>query len=96
MLELFQSAANNETNQTHSFFLDGDLSQMSIQRNFLQARGFDVKQNNVYPCLKEEDVEKALKLIWDNRVEGWWHYQEKYAELKICTKEEFFARLKTV
>ncbi len=93
MYNLINSAANNESNKSHTFFIDGDLLQMSEQKRFLQSRGFNVQQNNVYPCLRQEDVERALKLIWENRVEGWWHYEEKYVELGICTKEEFWARL---
>jgi hypothetical protein len=94
MLDLLNSAANDERNKDYTFFLSGDLSQMSTQRSFLSSRGFDLKQNNVYPCLKEEDVEKALKLIWEQRVEGWWHYEDRYVKHGICTKEEFWTRLK--
>lgn len=93
MIDLLESAAKDETNRTHSFFMKGDLSQMSIQRNFLSSRGFDVKQNNVYPCLKEEDVEKALKLIWEQSVEGWWHYEDLYIKHNICSKEQFWVKL---
>ena len=42
----------------------------------------------MYLLLKEEDIENALDLIWTNKVEGWWHYMDKFAELDICTKEE--------
>lgn len=93
MLDLLKSASDDERNETHSFLLSGDLCQMSAQRNFLQSRGFNVKQNNVYPSLKESDVENALKLIWEQRVEGWWHYEERYKKHGICTKEEFWDRL---
>jgi hypothetical protein len=73
----------------YTFYLSGDLSQMSSQKVFLCNQGFDVSQSDVYPVLKEEDVPRALKLIYQNRVEGWWHYKERYVKLSICTAEEF-------
>jgi len=80
-------------NAEYSFFLDGDLCQMASQRSFLNNHGVITKQNNIYPCVKECDREKALRLIWENRVEGWWHYEESYVKFNICTKEEFRTRL---
>lgn len=93
MEKLIQSAIKNERNEEYKFFLEGDLCQMSTQREFLNSRGIKTRQNNVYPCLKESDVPKAMYLIWNNRVEGWWHYEELYVKHSICTKEEFRARL---
>lgn len=94
MESLLKSAIDNERNETYSFFLSGDLSQMSSQRSFLNRMGVETRQNNVYPCLKESDVPKALNLIWVNRVDGWWHYEDLYVKHSICTKEEFWTRLK--
>jgi len=37
---------------------------MLAQRKFLSAMGIQTKQNNVYPCLKEKNVQGALKIIW--------------------------------
>jgi hypothetical protein len=88
MLDLLKSAITDERNEEYSFFLSGDLSQMSNQRTFLSNRGFSLKQNNVYPCLRKCDVEKAMKLIWEQKADGWWHYCDKYVELNICTKED--------
>jgi len=73
----------------HTFYLSGDLSQMSAQGRFLRGRGFSVEQNNVYPCVTPEDKQAALQAIWDARCDGWWHYQREYVELGICTAEEF-------
>ena len=78
----------------YTFYLSGDLCQMSSQKSFLRNQGFGVSQSNVYPVLKEEDVPRALKLIYDHRVEGWWHYKEKYVKHDICTAEEFDTALK--
>ena len=93
MINLLTSASNGDSSKTHTFFLNGDLSQMSIQKNFLSRRGFSIQQNDVYPCLKPEDTKEALKAIWENRIEGWWHYKDKYVELGICQKEDFDKRL---
>ena len=92
MIELLTAAKKGESDKTYSFFLSGDLSQMATQRTFLNEHGVTTKQNNVYPCLKECDVEIALKLIWENRVDGYWHYEDRYIKHGICTKEEFRER----
>jgi len=93
MENLLNAAVNKETNEKYNFFLSGDLCQMSTQRNFLSNRGFDLKQNDVYPCLKDCDKKMALKLIWENKVEGWWHYKDEYIKLNICKKEDFNKKL---
>jgi len=90
---LIGAAAGGARSPEYTFYLDGDLCQMSAQKRLLQSRGFAVGQNDVYPCLKQEDVEAALRVIWSTRCEGWWHYQKKYAELGICDAETFRAEL---
>jgi len=77
-----------------SFYLKGDLEQMSIQRAFLQNIGLEVEQSNVYPVLKQEDVPAALIRIFESRVKGWWNYKEKLVELNICTAEVFMEQLR--
>jgi hypothetical protein len=94
MENLLFSAINNERNENYSFCLRGDLCQMSEQRSFLNSRGIQTEQNDVYPCLKSIDIKNALKLIWSNRVEGWWHYKDEYVEYSICSEEDFRNRLK--
>jgi len=79
--------------EKYNFFLDGDLSQMSFQRTFLNNRGISTEQNNVYPCLRQCDVKNALTLIWEQSCDGWWHYKKKYVELEICTAEEYNSKL---
>ena len=74
--------------------MDGDLCQMANQRRFLNERGISTAQNNVYPCLKNDDIEKAMRLIWEQRCDGWWHYEDQYVEYGICTKEQYLERLK--
>jgi hypothetical protein len=94
MYDLLNAAINNERDNNYSFFLQGDLCQMATQRLFLSKRGFDLKQNNVYPCLKQCDVERALTTIWIYKPDGWWHYSDEYVKYNICTKEEFMNTLK--
>jgi hypothetical protein len=72
-----------------TFFLEGDLSQMAGQRNFLNARGIETQQKDVYPCVREHEVKEALTMIWENKIEGWWHYGDEYPKYSVCTKEEF-------
>lgn len=81
-------------NDRVQFLLDGDLSQMSEQEEFLRSRGFKVGRTDVYPGLyTEEEFRSALDLIWKHRVSGWWHYKEKYVKYSICSQEEFMAAL---
>ena len=91
--DLLLSAAQ-KCNDGVKFTLDGDLSQMATQGEFLRKAGFRVGRVDVYPGLyTEEDYKAALKAIWENRVDGWWNYEEKYVEYGICTSEEFRAYL---
>ena len=91
---LLSTAQEAKASPEYTFYIKGDLCQMSSQGSFLKKYGFSVSQSNVYPVIKEEDVPKALRLIYESRVEGWWHYKEKYTELGICTPEEFDEALK--
>jgi len=70
-------------------WLDGDLCQMGNQADFLRRNGFSLRRQNVYSIVKPEDAERALRLIWKNKVDGWWHYCDKYVQFGICTKQEF-------
>ena len=76
------------------YIFDGDLNQMFEQKKYLKSQGFDVKIADVYPYVEtEEEYEKALKLIYENSIPGWWHYLGNYEEYKICTKKEFSLKL---
>lgn len=94
MYDLLNAAISKENNEEFTFFLSGDLCQMSSQRTFLNSRGIQTKQNNVYPCVRQSDVSEALRLIWINKVDGWWHYKDDYILHSICTNEEFMTYLK--
>lgn len=76
------------------YFVDGDLCQMSAQQEFLRSKGYRLGFSDVYPGLyTEDDWKRALKDIWESRVEGWWHYLTHYQKYGICTKEQFDAAL---
>jgi len=93
VFDLLATSASSKASEDYKFYLSGDLCQMSSQKEFLRNRGFNVAQSNVYPVLKNEDAPAALKAIFECKIEGWWHYKEKYIELKICTSEEFDTEL---
>lgn len=86
--DLLSSAGSNAPKE-YDFSVQGDLCQMGAQKEFLQKRGFDLRQSDVYPVLKEEDKKDALEAIWNARVEGWWHYKETMVKLGICTAEDW-------
>lgn len=71
-------------------FNQGDLCQMSTQDRFLQQRGFNIGHVDVFPAVatKEEYV-MALRLFYENCVEGWWNYRDEFIKHGICTNEEF-------
>lgn len=76
-----------------SLTIRGDLVQMGTQDLFLRQRGITLKHSNIYPIVEEVDVKKVLTMIWVNKVDGWWHYEEEYIEHGIITKEQFRERL---
>lgn len=72
----------------YTFSFNGDLNCMGIQAQFLKLKGFDIAFNDVYPCVKTEDeFKRAIKLIFDNDVEGWWNYREKILKYGICDEQ---------
>ena len=94
VLDLLNSSKTAKASEEYTFFLSGDLNQMSTQKSFLIRQGFDVGQTNVYPVLKPNDVTKALKLIYENKIEGWWQYSKECISRGICTTVEFTQELK--
>ncbi len=80
--------------QANNLWIQGDLCQMGTQARFLLNRGFELEQSNVYRIVAEKDKKRALQLIWDFKIEGYWHYKTLYLEYEICTAEEFSNRLK--
>jgi len=72
----------------------GDLRQLAEQRKLLRQWGLDVGLVGVYPAVKTEDAfRRGLTLIWENKIEGWSNYLDKYTSYGICTQAEFDAAL---
>lgn len=77
------------------FYFEGDLCQMADQELELRRQGFAVGNSDVYPVVdSEEEYKKALRFIWDRKINGWWHYKDKYAKYGICDAEEFTSVLR--
>jgi hypothetical protein len=75
----------------------GDFCQLIYQVYFLAKNGFDLEFHHIYPYVKtEEEYEKALRLIFDEECDGWWHYLEYYKKFEICTEEEFNIKLNNI
>jgi hypothetical protein len=77
----------NKEDKGYRYIFQGDLRQMSEQKEFLQNEGFDIGLLDVYPAVKtEEEFNRALKRIWECKVPGWWHYKNRMISLGICTE----------
>jgi hypothetical protein len=70
-------------------WVQGDLNQMGLQKKFLLGHHIALRMQDVYPVVKAEHAEAALRLIWSHKVEGWWHYSKQYLKYNICTKEQY-------
>ncbi len=91
VIALLHAGIEKRSDAGYEFMLSGDLHQMSAQKIFLESRGVDVGQVGSYPALRSEDEYiEAVRLIWEKRVNGWWHYEKVITkQLKLCGKEEF-------
>lgn len=70
----------------------GDLGQLGTIEMFLRSNGFKVVKNDVSPGFERHDKEtyiRALRLVFECRVEGWWMQKTDLIENGICTEEEF-------
>jgi hypothetical protein len=75
----------------------GDLNQMMDQKLFLQNRGFDVRNSDVYPAVRShEDAKRALAAMWKARVSGWWNMESMFLRYSVCTAAEFESALQTL
>ena len=81
--------ANTRSSEHTHILSGGDLRQMGVWDNFLRIKGFDVGHQDVYPALRTaEERKRALQLFWEERIDGWWHFNKDYRELGIATEEE--------
>ena len=77
------------------FSMQGDLNQMGIQRSVLSKCGVPVNTSEGIPYMfeSEEVFVKAMQIMWDNSVEGWWNYREYLINANICTKQGYKDKL---
>ena len=73
----------------------GDLSQLATQKEVL-SKGFDYYMSDVYPVVREASVKNFLYFMYNQNIEGWWHYRDVFVEYNICTAEEFIEKLRYV
>lgn len=71
------------------FELIGNEEQLKDQKYLLVSRGIVVEYNRNNPTINTFQIDKALGLIYENKVSGWWHYRQWYKLFGICTSTEF-------
>jgi len=98
--ELIQNAINDpdgsigERAGYQHLFNRGGLRHLAVLQELLHQEGLDVGFVGAYPAVKTEDaLRKGLTLIWENKIEGWWHYLDQYTTYGICTRAQFDAAL---
>ena len=86
------TALSGRTDNRAYYIFDGDLNQMGLIEDALRGAGFPVVKSDVYPGFPENDKEtyvRALRFVYERRIEGWWNQREKLIEHGICTEDEF-------
>jgi len=66
-----------------------------IYRSLLD-HGFSVVKSDVYPGFPreaEEEFVRALKHVFEHRIEGWWGQRENLLKYQVCTEEEYWNAL---
>jgi len=82
--------ANKRNDEIKYTLSGGDLSTLARHASFLKEHGFDVGFNDIYPGFKtREEKERALRLLYEHRIDGWMCYKTDLIEYGICTAEEF-------
>jgi hypothetical protein len=82
--------AQSQGDAYHIF--SGDLCQMGTMGRVLREAGFAVITSGTYPGFPkeaEDEYVRALKYLYDHRVDGWWGQRGKLIEHKVCTEAEF-------
>jgi hypothetical protein len=80
--------AHDKLRDGHDIVGNGDLCQMMAQAEALRNGGFDVGRRDVYPTVPAKDRERAVRFLWERRVEGWWNLEHDLVP-KIISQEEF-------
>ena len=79
LVKLETDFLNTNTFSQREFFLMHDLK-------FNHSQGGLVFSN-------EDELKKALSLLWEKKFAGWSSYGSQMRELEICTEEEFVSAL---
>jgi hypothetical protein len=94
VLDLIGAAIGKRSDSGFSFTLSGDLAGMGAQKEFLLSQGFEVGQLDCYPALRTEgDFTRAIKAIFEKRIEGWWNYERDLVDRGVCTRDEYLTAL---
>ena len=73
----------------------GDLNQIFEQKDKLgRCWGVQITGSHLTFIIHEQSVKLALRMLYDDTIEGWHHYEDEYIQHGICTKEEFLKKLK--
>ena len=72
--------------------LQGDLSQLAIQKIFLEKNFVDVT-GNVPLYVPDEDDKRVLATLWVHKVAGWWNYKEDLIKHEICNESQWLEEL---
>lgn len=87
--------AGRHDRRAHYVF-SGDLSQMGTIEAYLRMQGFAVVKCDVYPGFPKDQFSeyiRALRLLYEEKIEGWWNQEEALIAHGICTPQEFRIRL---
>lgn len=86
------AALSNRDDDRAYYTFDGDLGQMGTMETFLRERGFSVVKSGVYPGFPESQEDqyiRALRAIFECRVDGWWGQKQDLIKHGICTQAEY-------
>lgn len=70
--------------------------EVSDQVKYLEEKGFKLlKKDGTLPSLETtEDYKKAIVMMYNDRVNGWWSYSSELIYLGVFTEEEY-AKIRT-
>ena len=67
---------------------------MATQMTVLEECNIKVDVDGGIPFIEDKDYHRALAIIWVDGIAGWWNYEEEFIKHDICTKGEFWKKLK--
>jgi hypothetical protein len=67
---------------------------MATQMEALKEYGIRAEVEGGIPYIDEREYERALAIIWLDKVAGWWNYKDDLFKYGICTEEQYTGSLK--